>query len=253
MFSTYLYHKKEGGEDMRKKLCYIAVCLLLTFLYAVPVSGSDIMDMERECAVTMELKTEAKEALANGSFKFYQIGEVESFNQGKFTYRYLEDFQISNVTLNIEGASENEKSARELSNYAKKYKIPGETYVTDEDGIVRIAGLKPGLYLVDTVYQEKEVGKVEFTKPFLACIPEYENGELIFDVTIKTKVSNGAIPMTPLENSSKKPVKKPSGTHPGGSKLPQTGMLRWPIPVLALAGMILMEVGWYDGYVRKKK
>lgn len=236
---------------MRKKLSYLAVCLLLTFIYAVPVSGSDIMDMDRECAVTMELRTKDKEAFDNGSFKFYQIGEVESFNQGKFTYRYLEDFQNSNVTLNIEGGSENEKSARELSTYAKKNKIPGETYVTDEAGTVRITGLKPGLYLVDTVYQDKEVGKVEFTKPFLACIPECENGELIFDVTIKTKVSNGAIPLTPLETPN--PIKKPSGNNSGGSKLPQTGMLRWPIPVLALAGMILMEVGWYDGYVKKKK
>lgn len=232
---------------MRKKLCCLAICLLLTFIYAVPVSGSDILDGDKECSVTMELKTKDQEALTNVMFEFYQVGEIASYNQEKITYQYLETFRNSNITLNVEEASENEKSAKELCAYAKQQNIQGKRYVTDAEGIVRITGLKPGLYLVGAVYQEREVGKVEYTKPFLAGIPEYENNELIFDVTIKAKVSKETLPLIPLE----KPVNK--GKKPGIVKLPQTGMLRWPIPVLALAGILLLEAGWYEGYVKKNE
>lgn len=232
---------------MRKNLCCLAICLLLTFIYAVPVSGSDILDGDKECSVTMELKTKDKEALANVMFEFYQVGQIESCNQEKITYQYLETFRNSNITLNVDEASENEKSAKELCAYAKQQNISGKRYVADGDGIVKITGLKPGLYLVGAVCQEHETGKAEYTKPFLVGIPEYENNELIFDVIIKTKVSKEPLPLIPLEE----PVNK--GKKPGKGKLPQTGMLQWPIPVLALAGMLFLEAGWYDGYVRKTK
>lgn len=41
----------------------------------------------------------------------------------------------------------------------------------------------------------------------------------------------------------------PETTKPGGSKLPQTGQLWWPVPLLALAGLILFLLGW----IRRKE
>ena len=34
-----------------------------------------------------------------------------------------------------------------------------------------------------------------------------------------------------------------SGT-PGNARLPQTGMLWWPVPLLAFAGLLLFLIGW---------
>ena len=35
-----------------------------------------------------------------------------------------------------------------------------------------------------------------------------------------------------------------TGGSSGGGKLPQTGMLWWPVPLLAIAGMALFLAGW---------
>ena len=37
------------------------------------------------------------------------------------------------------------------------------------------------------------------------------------------------------------------------SKLPQTGQLNWPIPVLIAGGLLLLAVGWVLVFHRKKK
>ena len=41
----------------------------------------------------------------------------------------------------------------------------------------------------------------------------------------------------------------PEESVPSGPKLPQTGQLWWPVPLLALAGMLLFLLGW----IRKEK
>ena len=39
------------------------------------------------------------------------------------------------------------------------------------------------------------------------------------------------------------PTATPSPTYPLYGRLPQTGQLNWPVPVLALAGLALVAVG----------
>ena len=48
----------------------------------------------------------------------------------------------------------------------------------------------------------------------------------------------------------------PTGDQPavlGAKRLPQTGQLWWPVPVLALAGMSLFGYGWYADRKKKKR
>jgi len=51
------------------------------------------------------------------------------------------------------------------------------------------------------------------------------------------------------------PNQPPSGNHGGGKppqKLPQTGQLTWPIPVLTVAGMVLFALGWWLCFDNRK-
>lgn len=50
----------------------------------------------------------------------------------------------------------------------------------------------------------------------------------------------------PTESESEPPVKVATPSVPQGTKprLPQTGMLWWPVPFLAIGGMVLFLIGW---------
>ncbi len=48
------------------------------------------------------------------------------------------------------------------------------------------------------------------------------------------------------------PVDKGTGVLPA-TRLPQTGMLLWPIVLLAVGGMILISIGWADANLRRKE
>ena len=71
------------------------------------------------------------------------------------------------------------------------------------------------------------------TKPFLVSVPYLADGEYCYDV--KT------VPKTDLEREVE-PTPPPSSGG-GGGKLPQTGQLWWPVPVLICMGLGCIAVG----------
>ena len=113
--------------------------------------------------------------------------------------------------------------AQALAEYAKRH-LHGDTRDVEVSGTVLYEDLEPGLYLA--VQQESAVGYKKFL-PFLVRIPMEIDGELFYDIPACPKVSR-------IEQSS----------------LPQTGQLRWPVPVLAVLGVGLFGIGFYN---RKKR
>ena len=72
------------------------------------------------------------------------------------------------------------------------------------------------------------------TAPFLVSVPYLYADEYQYDVTSQ--------PKTDLEREVKPTAPPSSG---GGKKLPQTGQLWWPVPVLACAGLGCIAVGLF--------
>ena len=66
-------------------------------------------------------------------------------------------------------------------------------------------------------------------------VPYLYADEYQYDVTSQ--------PKTDLEREVKPTAPPPSGS--GGKKLPQTGQLWWPVPVLACAGLGCIAVGLF--------
>lgn len=100
-------------------------------------------------------------------------------------------------------------AAQALADHARD--LPGDTRPLD----ACFEGLEEGLYLL--VQQRAGEGYTPFS-PFLISIPTQIADSVYYRVDATPKVS--ALP-------------KPPG-------LPQTGQLRWPIPVLTLSGIILI-------------
>lgn len=99
-----------------------------------------------------------------------------------------------------------------------------------EDGNAMFAGLDPGLYFVR---QKKESDGGRRIKSFLISVPDAEGR---MEVTAAPKL--GFIRETP---DTAEP-----GTNRGsssGGRLPQTGQLWWPVPVLSACGIALILTG----------
>ena len=103
------------------------------------------------------------------------------------------------------------------------------------DGVAKFEDIPEGLYLI---WQETAASGYEKLSAFLVTVP-YEGA---MDVTAASKT---ALELEPEEET------KPSSPS-GNKKLPQTGQLEWPIPWLALAGMILFVLGWWLFFGKRK-
>ena len=99
-----------------------------------------------------------------------------------------------------------------------------------ENGAVKFENLTTGLYLI---YQEKAAPGYSKLAPFLVTVPYTVDGKEILNVTIDSK--------SELERNPT-PTKPPEGSS--DEKLPQTGQLIWPIPVMAASGIALFLLGW---------
>ena len=82
---------------------------------------------------------------------------------------------------------------------------------------------------------------------FVAAVPmTNESGTgWDYDVTAKPKVEKKPTP-TPTRTPG------PSTTPPRDTKLPQTGLLMWPVLALAGLGVALFALGWFLRFTGKR-
>ena len=62
----------------------------------------------------------------------------------------------------------------------------------------------------------------------------------MYDLIAAPKVSLEIKPDKP-----DKPTEPDDPTEPDKPILPQTGQLHWPVPILAVSGVVLFAMGWY--------
>ena len=93
--------------------------------------------------------------------------------------------------------------------------------------------LAPGLYVIS---QPKAADGYEPVAPFLVTVPfKGEDGKLQYDVDARPKVEKAR---------KSTPTPTPPVTKTPPPKLPQTGQLWWPVPLLVIAGLLFILAGW---------
>ena len=213
---------------MRKHV--ISGLLALLFLLALPLSAAAhaVPDESRNghCSITVSM-TYKEKAVRGGKLALYKVGDVAE-NDGNYSFVPVKEIQADIPEF---GDIESPDLAGKLCKLESKL-----TPVTDlpkkvgEDGNATFSNLTFGLYLVVQKTAASGYGK---TKPFLVSLPYLYEGEYQYDVASQ--------PKTDLEREVK-PTAPPSSGG-GGGKLPQTGQLWWPVPVLACAGLGCIAVG----------
>ncbi len=119
-------------------------------------------------------------------------------------------------------SSDLNRIAEDLTDFSQKNQLFTAFAVTDNNGELSFGSLEIGLYLVARTKTAPANERFE-TDPLLAFIPEEVDGNVIYDVTATPKFSYHS------------PASDPA--------LPQTGLLLWPVTVLAVLGCLLIICG----------
>lgn len=208
---------------MRRGLMLLLTALLLIGLCA-PALSQAVPDLSRTGAITASMRFDGA-AVSGGTLTLYRVGEVRE-NDGSYSFAATGRFAESGADFaNVESAA----LATELANFAAEKNLAGITQNIGSTGKVVFGDLEAGLYLL---VQNAAAEGYNKAAPFLVSLPMLENGAYVYEVDASPKVE--------LEKAPDRPA---SPSNPD-SKLPQTGQLKWPVPVLASCGVGLFVCGW---------
>lgn len=197
---------------MRRQIIALIAAVLLLCCTSLPVFATPD-DFE---SGTVSLTT-----TPDGKVTIYRVGDIAE-DDGNYSFVLTGGYAESGLSLSDIQSPE---LAEKLAEIAKNDKS-GETRTADKDGKVTFDVAK-GLYLL----VQTKAGKDGLFSPFLISMPNYEDGAYTdkVDATPKVSIEKVEEPSKPDKNTD--------------TKLPQTGQLNWPVPVLAFSGLLLFIVG----------
>lgn len=209
----------------------LSILLVLTVLAGLPASASAhaVPEEGRKGSITI-LMVYAEKPVSGGQLTLYRVGDVAQDN-GNYTFVPTSSLHDWNGSFgDLENA---DQIAKDLAKYVSDKKLIGTREAIDKNGEAKFdnggKGLEQGLYLV---VQTVPAAGFQSISPFLVSLPYFDGTEYVYDVTARSK--------TELERVVK-PTEPPETPAPG--KLPQTGQLWWPVPVLTSAGLLCIVVG----------
>ena len=217
---------------MRKCLRSLLALLLLLEL-PLSAAAHPVPDAQKDgqCSITVTMTHRGK-ALKGGTLALYKVGDVAE-EDGNYSF-------VPVAAIRGDFAQFGDIQSPDLA--GKLYKLEDKlTPVTalpqkvGEEGKVTFLNLPFGLYLVVQKTAASGYGKIA---PFLVSVPYLYRDEYQYEVTSQPKTDlEREVPTKPTS-----PTTKPTPSS-GGGKLPQTGQLWWPVPVLTCGGLGCIVVG----------
>lgn len=225
--------------------------LLMSNVTVFAISGSEI-DMDETGSISITIKYE-NNPVAGGSLTLYNVASI-SLDDGNLSYVLTSDFLDFETDFSDISS---DTFAKDLKNYADANKLEGKTEEVDEDGKVLFEGLNLGLYLM--VQKDAADGYYEMN-PFVVSVPDESMGKVVYNVDASPKTEIIRKPVEPPETETttvvptttaynvNAPTGAPTPTVPTATTalavIPQTGLLIWPVLLLAMVGFLLMAIGW---------
>lgn len=256
-------------KSIRKRLAAVLAALTLLVWCAAPAFALEVVDLSRTGSIKVSLyDSETSEAVGGGTLTLYRVAKVQKDN-ANLSFVYTNGFEDCGVELG-------DLSEGELAGWlAEKIAATAESATVEisDLGTAEFGDLEVGLYLV---VQTTAAENYNVINPFLVSVPIQENGSYVYDVDALPKVGTAAKktpepPDKPDEENSNTPAApgpdnpdgwvlgahgekiylnpeapspdNPNGYVMGAHGLPQTGQLNWPIPVLAVTGVVLVAAG----------
>lgn len=233
----------------KNKKRFIALLLVAVALLCQVTAGA--LDLTREGSIELTIQSGKGSPVNRVEVTLYQVGTVYTENNNLY-YEALEG--LGSVELNGLTAAQNQETAAALLEKVEDMDgIASWEAKTEKDGTVAFEGLELGVYLAaQTNYN---VNYLDFA-PFLVYLPatSADGSEWEYEIQAVPKVEvrpdDGGEPEEPEvipdpevpTDPGEPEVVIPEPEVP--TTLPQTGMLMWPIPLMAMAGVVLFAAGW---------
>lgn len=242
-------------------LCLLAIAALPAFATSASIKLTDAWGNPATGSIRVQLyDTVNQKPLRGGQLTVYRVAEVQR-NNGDLSFVYCGDFDGCGIEL---GDLTDSALARQLEGYLSPA-AEGTVQTVDSEGCAAFSQLELGLYLV---VQTKASAGYQPVNSFLVSLPMAENGQWLYDVDASPKVGactpEPETPPVPPEtpetpNNPTKPETPGTPDVPGtpqtpGSPvvtttqetvvIPKTGQLNWPVPMMAVCGMLLFACGW---------
>ena len=216
----------------------VSVLLILSAFLSFPmtVSAHDVPQDRDDCSIEVIVRY-AGENVDGGVLTAVRVGYVDEEDGNYFFSQEMTGARLEDI------ASSGAPAAQEAFYIRNKdtYSFYTQTRAV-EDGKATFTGLPAGLYLI---IQEKAADGFSRMGAFLVSVPCLENGEYRYHVTASVK--------SELEREPETEQTDPPATEPEDPKLPQTGQLNWPIPVMVAAGLALFILGWFLSFGKKRE
>lgn len=265
-------------KSIRKRLAAVLAALTLLVWCAAPAFALEVVDLSRTGSIKVSLyDSETSEAVGGGTLTLYRVAKVQKDN-ANLSFVYTNGFEDCGVELG--DLSEGELAGRLAEKIAAT--AESTTVEISDLGVAEFGDLEVGLYLVvQTTAAEnynvinpflvsvpiQENGSYIYDVDALPKVgtaakktPEPPDTPDTPDTPDKPEEENPNTPAAPgpdnpdgwvLGANGEKIYLNPEAPSPdnpngyvmGAHGLPQTGQLNWPIPVLAVTGVVLVAAG----------
>lgn len=206
----------------------VSALLALVLLLGMPLTARahDVPQDRDDCTIEVLVRYDGKD-VSGGTLTAVKVGYVDEDDGNYFFSRVKDDALLEDI-----GSADAVKTLEKFySDNKASYSFEKKT-VTVKDGKAKFTGLSTGLYLIIQQTAAKGYSKLN---AFLVSVPYMEDGTYVYDVTatIKSELEREPEPTAP------------PATKPEDPKLPQTGQLNWPVPLLAACGLALVVLGCF--------
>ena len=265
-------------KSIRKRLAAVLAALTLLVWCAAPAFALEVVDLSRTGSIKVSLyDSETSEAVGGGTLTLYRVAKVQKDN-ANLSFVYTNGFEDCGVELG--DLSEGELAGQLAEKIAAT--AESTTVEISDLGIAEFGDLEVGLYLVvQTTAAEnynvinpflvsvpiQENGSYVYDVDALPKVgtaakktPEPPDTPDTPDTPDKPEEGNPNTPAAPgpdnpdgwvlgahgekiYLNPEAPSPDNPNGYVMGAHGLPQTGQLNWPIPVLAVTGVVLVAAG----------
>lgn len=222
---------------MRRILTFL-IALSILFSCSITAYAHDVPQDRNDCSIEIIVRYDG-ENVDGGTLTAVKVGYVDE-EDGNYFFRQ----ERTNIRLDDIASPDASKTQKD---FYDSNKMDFDFYTQTqsvEDGKATFTGLSTGLYLI---VQNNAADGYSKLAPFLISVPYMDNGEYQYHVTasIKSELEREPEPTVPEPTV-------PEPTDPPGPWLPQTGQLNWPIPLMVVAGLTLVIVGWVLCFGKKR-
>ncbi len=227
------------GVFQRNSVLTLVLAMLLTAALVRTAWGTPLLDPAAVCSLRLECRYEDR-ALSGAAARIFRVAAVDE----RAAYTLTAEFMGSGVMLTgLDSGGQWLAAATELSAWAEQHSLPPRAeQVTDSRGTAAFSSLEAGLYLVELSPLQTAAGRYTFTA-FLAAVPALEDEAWNSAAVAQPKVAFDGAQKPSVPDRPTPDMPQPERPETPENRLPQTGQLRWPVPVLTVTGMGLLALG----------